>query len=208
MWTSHRGYRTRTRYFIRRSMDLEKAYLKKVPRRLWFLAKESKIEYQDTLVICVKFAPVSLIKMRKMDYFWEYLFSLLDEPSYPKELDKAEEFFERIVNDVFEEYDLGYAARMGGFYSFCPVQDVDFGRKRVYGRRYRMVLVLDRRFTLNPFGTTGDDTEPSCIYANNKKLKTYEELEEEIREWLSKIKKETDPFKKDSGHKENNENMG
>ena len=154
-----------------------------------FFRKEctTQPEYSDILVICVKYEPVSLLKMSKMDYFWGYMSSLLSNPTYPPELDKAEEFFDRIVTDVFEEYGFGYVSRVGGDYSYMPVQSVDFKRDYVYDKWFRMVMVVDKRFSLNPINKGETDNEPRCIYVNRKKIKTYYELEIEIRKWLKNL---------------------
>ena len=149
-------------------------------------------KYEDEFIICVKFRPVSLFKLRKMDYFWEYRCFTDDESPYPTELDNAEEFFDRITVDVFKEYDFGCFCGGGGEWSYQPVQDADFKRNYVYDKSFRIVLALDRRFTLNPFCKTDkEDVEPRCIYANGKKYRSYGELELKIRQWLEKLRKET-----------------
>ena len=169
-------------------------YLKRIPRS-YRLEARGCFQYVDFLVICVKYFPVSLLRLKKMDYFWEYMLQMKDDPAYPAELEIAEEFFDRVVTDVFDEYDFGYAVREGGEESYEPIQSVDFKRNHVYDKWFRMVLVVERHFSFLPFGKHKDNDKPCCIYANDKKLKTYAKLEAVIRDWLSRLKKETDPLK-------------
>lgn len=165
-------------------------YFKRIPKRYREFLK-SEIKASDTMIICVKFPPISLFKLKSKDYYWDF-WNQLDGVEYPPDLEEAEVFFDRIVNGVFDEYGFGPFVVGGGDWSYMPIQDVNFKRKCVYDKEFRMVMVLDRKFTLNPFCQDDFDAKIKCIYVNDKKLKTYEELEKVIRSWLSKLKSKTD----------------
>ncbi|WP_026489106.1 hypothetical protein [Butyrivibrio sp. XBB1001] len=170
-------------------------YLKYVQTSYWSQI-DNKDRFEDTLVICIKSQPISLSELLKMDY-WAIAYFMFWTERYAAEFDKAEDFFERIANEVLPEYDLGYCCLSGGGGSHEPIMEIDFKRNYVYYKEYRLVMVIEKRFTLVPFGRKKNDEDPQCIYANEKKLRTYEELEAYIREWLAKIKKDTDPCKSD-----------
>ena len=182
--------------------------LKKVPRRYHREAK-GIFDYEDTLVICVKYHPASLLEIKRIDYYYDFMNIVGDGIGYPPELEKAEKFFERTVTEVFDEYGFGYAFAGGGEGSCAPLLEVDFKRHYVYDKWFRMVMILDRKFSLSPFCKTrnkwnlpwidirDENEEPECIYVNGKKIKTYDALEIVIRGWLEKLKRETDSVNKD-----------
>ena len=125
-----------------------------------------------------------------MEYFWEYLYGLLDDPAYPEELRQAEDFFIKISESVFEEYGLSYYCYMGSDESFMPIQQVDFKIRKHSDKCYSLVIVVDRHFSLSPFCHSVDTIEPVCIWSNRKKLHTYNELEHDIKVWLEEICKD------------------
>ena len=163
--------------------------LRKVPRRYWdWLPSQDRFKFEDIMVVRIKYSSVSLFKMWKTEY-WDYMWDhMWDENRLPKEFEEVEQFFERIIYDVFDEEGFGCFIQSGGDGSYCPVMGAHFSRPYVYNKRYYLVMVLDKKFTLNPFSWKEESDSPKCFYVNKKKLETFSGVEVEIRNWLNKLK--------------------
>ena len=169
--------------------------LRKVPRRYWYwLPSQTNIKFEDSMVVRIKYPPVSLIRMWRSEY-WDYMWDhMWGEERLPKEFEDTDLFFDRIVYDVFEEKGFGCVIHSGGDGSYCPVKGAHFRRPYVYNKTFFLAMVLDKKFSLNPFCRKEDGNEPRYFYVNNKRVKSYQEVEDEIRIWLDKLKKYTDTF--------------
>ena len=68
--------------------------LRKVPRRYWYwLPSQDKFKFEDTMVVKIKYPPVSLFRMWRSEY-WDYMWDhMWGEERLPKEFEDTDLFF-------------------------------------------------------------------------------------------------------------------
>ena len=162
----------------------------KILCRYWNEIEGIDADYEDALIVAVEFYPVSVFKLLKMSY-WKMIDTY---ECQTKDMNELDEFFEKHFiyaseDNLLKPFDCGYS--IAGYGEWSPCLDLDCNRAYVY-RRFRLVFVKDRMISANPLYLFKERSDIKCIRVNNKKLKNYDELREEIRCWLQKIKDATD----------------
>ncbi len=142
------------------------------------LPVDNSNDYMDKLVITVRFHPVFVLDLLPLIFyncFYEYY-------ECSAQFEKAEEFFYHIVWEVFNEY--GFICWNAGDCLHESIMDAEF--KYRYKNRLRFVMIREKMFTLNPFAHNSiEEQEPKCIIVGKKRVKTLEDAEELIRQWLT-----------------------
>ena len=147
-------------------------------------------EYEDALIVVFDFYPISVFRLLKMSC-WE-MFDAYECPT--KEMKEVDEFFEnRLVyiskDNLMKPFDCGYSA--AGYGECSPYLELDCNRAYVY-RWFKLAFIKERRISANPVYLFKEKTGLQCIRVNNKKLKNYDELVQELKSWFQKIKDATD----------------
>ncbi len=137
--------------------------------------------YDDIYVVFIRFLPTYVAKMPK-DYM-DYLAEDIEE-------DPLNEFYDHLAYDVMKYCDPGF---IGSF----KWPDYFFRHER-----FRLAIVQERSFSQDPIYKNNSYPVPEVIIANNNNLKSWEELEADIRNWCQKIKERTDLSKEQNGHKD------
>lgn len=121
---------------------------------------------------------------------------LIIRAKYPSE--SLFEFFEHIRDVMLDEMDFCYWYSMGQWdgdeESFA---EVAFKRKKVYYRNFRMIMTTDTGDMYDNFWERCTCPNPKLIYYENREGKDFSDLETEMRNWLCKLKAETDSLKLD-----------
>lgn len=169
----------------------------KILRRYWNDIEGIDFDYEDALIVAVEFYPISVFKLLKMSY-WKMI-DTYDCPT--KDMHELDEFFEKNFiyaseDNLLKPFDCGYC--FSGYGEWSPCLELDCNRAYVY-RRFRLVFVKDRMISANPLYLLKERSDIKCIRINNKRLKNYDELREEIRCWLQKIKDATDEDRRNAG---------
>ena len=147
-------------------------------------------EYEDALIVVFDFYPISVFRLLKMSY-WE----MVDVYECPtKEMKEVDEFFEnRLIysseDNLMKPFDCGYS--FAGYGEWGPCLDLDCNRAYVY-RRFKLAFIKERRISINPIYLFKEKTGLRCIRVNNKKLKNYDELIQELKFWFQKMKDATE----------------
>lgn len=151
------------------------------------MAVDGSNDYMDKLVITVRFHPVfvsDLLPLNFHDYFYEYY-------ECSAQFEKAEAFFYHIVWEVFNEY--GFICWNAGDSLHESIMDAEF--KYRFKNLLRFVMIREKMFTMNPLAHNSiKEQEPKCIIVGKMRVKTYEEAEELIRQWLNGEKAKMEKF--------------
>ena len=147
-------------------------------------------EYEDALIVVFDFYPISVFRLLKMSY-WE----MIDAYECPtKEMKEVDEFFENSLiyaseDNLMKPFDCGYSA--AGYGEWSPCLELDCNRAYVY-RRFKLAFIKERRISINPIYLFNEKNGLRSIRVNNKKLKNYEELVQELKFWFQKMKDATE----------------
>ena len=137
-------------------------------------------EYEDMMIVYVEFYPIYLFDILCRD-FLQFI--------YERDPHPIERLYYRIMCDKLEEYDL---ACFFAEEEWDGIFAIDFKRKYVYDKEYRIVLSGRQRVTLNPVFRNKQDSVVKYILVNDDKVKDFKELETVISRWFERIKKNTD----------------
>ena len=140
-------------------------------------------EYEEVMIVHIKYSPINLFELLSEDY-WGRL-SVIGYMQ--RDLEETQETFDELL-DAMHNHELGAYFIEGS--ENGPVLATDFKRNYVYHRCFRLVFVKEMRISINPFFKWKSGSQ--CIYVNNEKLDSYNELKTEIVEWFRKIKEKTD----------------
>ena len=157
-------------------------------------------EYEDALIVVFDFYPISVFRLLKMSY-WE-MFDAYECPT--KEMKEVDEFFEnRLIyvskDNLMKPFDCGYSSC--GYGESSPCLELDCNRAYVY-RWFKLAFIKERRISANPVYLFKEKTGLRCIRVNNKKLKNYDELAQELKSWFQKIKDATDEDRLKAGRQQ------
>ena len=156
----------------------------KILRRHWNGVEGVFEHYEDALIVAFEFYPISVFRLLKMSYYECPL----------KAMSEIDVFFEKHFSYASEDnlmtpYDIRYCTAEYGEWDPCLALDCN----RAYVlRRFRIVFIKERRISINPAYLFKERSDIKCIRVKNKRLKSLEELREEICRWLQKIKDATD----------------
>lgn len=162
--------------------------LNRLPKEHQDLIKGT-FEYEDMLIVYAEFYPVCVLDLLKMNYY-QYSEIVSEGSESQDDMAEFDGFIDHLVADVFKEYGFGPAVISEGPWEM--VYSTDFKRDYVYDKWFRFVVVKEKRYTLNPLYRKKNSTEPWYFIVNDKRLRTLDALESEVRIWLEKLKKLTD----------------
>ncbi len=133
--------------------------------------------FDDIYVVFVRFLPTYVSRMPEnyMGYFAEDI-----------EEDPLNDFYDHLAYDVMKGCDPGIIGS-----SKWP----DYFLEYTYflgDKCFRLAIVQERRLSQDPIYKNKSYPVPEVIIANNNKLKSWEELEADIKNWCQKIKGLTD----------------
>lgn len=92
-------------------------------------------------------------------------------------------------DNLMNPFDCGY--NTAGYGERNPCLELDCNRAYVY-RWFKLAFIKGKRISVNPVYLFKEKTGLRCIRVNNKKLKNYDELAQELKSWFQKIKDSTD----------------